>query len=262
MAEGEDKEAMKTEDMGEEADVHAIRHRIFTEKGKYYELEQVNDLFISLRNITEKTLTLLSIHSSYDVIRNNYHLWMEKFEIYIERHQNPMSRLDYSDKEKYILEFEDRDAYLQNFKRTIENYFTAKEETRSRHTSKSTKSQCRSQSNHSSVLSNISSRKLMEEQKKAELEAQKAALTKRREIELAKIQLQMEQEELTITTRIAVAEAKSKILDKYEKLEKERSMTNIFALASNKCDQEQKSEINETYVVGLNPTVQDFQPRC
>jgi hypothetical protein len=27
-----------------------------------------------------------------------------------------MSRLDYSDKEKYILEFEDRDAYLQNFK--------------------------------------------------------------------------------------------------------------------------------------------------
>jgi hypothetical protein len=35
-----------------------------------------------------------------------------------------MSRLVYSDKEKYILEFEDRDAYLQNFKRTIENYFT------------------------------------------------------------------------------------------------------------------------------------------
>jgi hypothetical protein len=31
----------------------------------------------------------------------------------------------------------------------------------------------------------------MEEQKKAELEAQKAALTKRREIELAKIQLQI-----------------------------------------------------------------------
>jgi hypothetical protein len=28
-----------------------------------------------------------------------------------------------------------------------------------------------------------------------------------------------------------------------------------------KSDQEQKSEINETYVVGLNPTVQDFQPR-
>ena len=35
-----------------------------------------------------------------------------------------MSRLVYSDKEKYILEFEDRDAYLQNFKRTMENYFT------------------------------------------------------------------------------------------------------------------------------------------
>jgi hypothetical protein len=35
-----------------------------------------------------------------------------------------MSRLVYSDKEKYILEFEDRDAYLQNVKRTIENYFT------------------------------------------------------------------------------------------------------------------------------------------
>jgi hypothetical protein len=51
------------------------------------------------------------------------------------------------------------------------------------------------------------------------------------EIELAKIQLQMEQEELTITTGIAVAEAKRKILDKYEKLEKERSVTNIFAIA-------------------------------
>jgi hypothetical protein len=37
-------------------------------------------------------------------------------------------------------------------------------------------------------------------------------------------------EELTITTGIAVAEAKSKILDKYEKLEKERSVTNIFAI--------------------------------
>jgi hypothetical protein len=31
--------------MGEEADVHAMRHKILTEKGKYYELEQVNDLF-------------------------------------------------------------------------------------------------------------------------------------------------------------------------------------------------------------------------
>lgn len=61
---------------------------------------------------------------------------MKKIEIYIERHQNLMSRLDYSDKEKYILEFEDRDAYLQNFKTTIENYFTAKEEARSRHTIK------------------------------------------------------------------------------------------------------------------------------
>jgi hypothetical protein len=39
-------------------------------------------------------------------------------------------------------------------------------------------------------------------------------------------------------------------------------VTNIFAIASYKSDQEQKSEINETYVVGLNPTVQDFQPRC
>lgn len=64
--------------------------------------------------------------------------------------------------------------------------------------------------------------------------AQKAALRKRREIEFAKIQLQMEQEELTISTGIAVAEAKSKILDKYEKLEKERSVTNTFSIASNK----------------------------
>lgn len=44
----------------------------------------------------------------------------------------------------------------------------------------------------------------------------------------------MEQEELTISTGIAVAEAKSKILDKYEKLEKERSVTNTFSIASNK----------------------------
>lgn len=50
---------------------------------------------------------------------------MEKFETYIEKHQN-MSKLPGPVKEKYLHDFEDRDAYLQNFKGTIEKFFTSK----------------------------------------------------------------------------------------------------------------------------------------
>lgn len=109
------------------------RKRTFTDKGKQYNLDAIKEQFINLRKLTEKTLTLISDHSSDDVIRTNYHLWMEKFEVYLEKHQDLMLKLSESDKEAYIEEFEDRDAYLQNFKKTIENYFTSKKKTESIH---------------------------------------------------------------------------------------------------------------------------------
>lgn len=126
---------------------------------------------------------------------------MEKFETYIEKHQNIMSKLPGPVKEKYLHDFEDRDAYLQNFKGTIEKFFTSKKDythsasirSRSHKSRHSSRSQI-------SVLSKISSKKLIEEQRKAKLETQREALQKKKEIELAEFKLQIEEEDLQLKT--------------------------------------------------------------
>jgi hypothetical protein len=81
----------------------------------------------------------------------------------------------------------------------------------------------------------------LKEHKKSELVTQRAALGKRREIELMKGQLQMEKAELKISTGIAL-----KYWTNMKKIEMKRSETNTFAIASSSnSDQEQKNEIGK-----------------
>ena len=82
-----------------------------------------------------------------------------------------MLRIPSQERDTYIETFEDRDTYLQNFKRTLEQYFLAKKDATDTASNRS-----KSHSSQNSILSHISAKKLAEETRKVELEAQRDAL--------------------------------------------------------------------------------------
>lgn len=86
-----------------------------------------------------------------------------------------------------------------------------------------------------SNASNISSQRIKEETKLAELEARKSVLKRKKQLEMAKLQLKLDEEELDIDTGIAVSHAKSEVLQKYENIPEEQSL-NRFDFIENKED--------------------------
>ncbi|VDI57783.1 Hypothetical predicted protein [Mytilus galloprovincialis] len=199
--------------------------------------EDLDSASAEMENTARKrTFTEKEKNAPFEVIRSKFSLWMDKYEHYLEQHQNFMARIREQEKEEYIYIYEDREAFLCDFKRTIEKYFSDSQSQTSsshrgdRYTSRqgpaSHHSDQRStHSSRSSILSNISSKKLAEEQQRVELELKKEALKKKRLLELAKINIQMDEEELDLSTGIAVSDAKTNILNKYELLENVKSET-------------------------------------
>ncbi|CAG2211289.1 unnamed protein product [Mytilus edulis] len=223
---------------------NTARKRTFTEKGKLYEKKTIDDMFEVIKRLCENILSFVEKNAPFEVIRSKFSLWMDKYEHYLEQHQNFMARIREQEKEEYIYIYEDREAFLCDFKRTIEKYFSDSQSQTSsshrgdRYTSRqgpaSHHSDQRStHSSRSSILSNISSKKLAEEQQRVELELKKEALKKKRLLELAKINIQMDEEELDLSTGIAVSDAKTNILNKYELLENVKSETQSIRIKLN-----------------------------
>ena len=206
------------------------RARTFTKKGQSYELDKLAEGFSILKALSQNIMRMVTDKEPYDSIEGKYSLWMDKYEAFLEKHQNIMANIRPDDKEQYIAVFEERNRCLNDVKAFLENYFLAihkewKQELLNVHNTKGSKtvrsrhsSSEHSSSRHSSTSSraSISSQKIKEEQKRAELETKMKALEKRKHLELAKLRLKLEEEEFQLSTDIAISDAKYQVLNQYE----------------------------------------------
>ncbi|CAC5382829.1 unnamed protein product [Mytilus coruscus] len=216
----------------------------YRKKGQQYEFDKLTQSYGVLNRLSENIIDLISDKAPYDTIKGKYSIWMDKYEMFIEQHQNIMPKIGHeADKESYMMVFQERDESLREIKRSIENYFNAiREENKQTQRSRSVISKRSSQLSRSS----LSSLRLKEEQKRVELETKLAALKRKKDIELAKLKLKLEEEELQLDTDIAIADAKTKLLDKYENLELESNSTHVSEVESipKKSDIVQKPAVN------------------
>lgn len=102
----------------------------------------------------------------------------------------------------------------------------------------------------------MSSARFQEEQKQAERSAKLAQMKKKRQLELAKVNLRLQEEELQITTEMAISDAKSKVIDRHEQFETDPDRPRTSdALNVNYEDESVKSlRVISQYKCSLNPT--------
>ncbi|XP_071181279.1 uncharacterized protein [Mytilus edulis] len=237
--------------------VDGARARTLSEKGQQYEFDKLAHSYGGLNRLSENIIDLIADKAPYDTIKGKYSIWMDKYEMFLEQHQNIMPKIGHEeDKESYMMVFQEKDESLREIKRSIENYFNAiREENKQTQRSKSVISKRSSLSR-----SSLSSQRLKEEQKRVELETKLAALKRKKDIELAKLKLKLEEEELQLDTDIAIADAKTKLLDKYENLESESNSTcsTHFSKVQSK---PKKSDIALKTAVNYNVMAKPFVPK-
>ena len=163
-------------------------------------------------------------------------------------HKQHLQKLHVHEREQYILVHDQRETFMINFKTSFEDFMNAHSDTKVR----LNKPPSVGKGSQMSSSSSLASKRLEAEEKRIELEAKKQALQKRREIEMAKIALQMEEEELNIKTDIAVADAKVRAYDIFE-----RGEMGITTPAEVKIE---TRSINAPKSSQLNPHAETFIP--
>ncbi|XP_022335109.2 uncharacterized protein LOC111131734 [Crassostrea virginica] len=197
---------------------HVQRDRALSEKGKVYKLELYEQSFKSLKqSVTQiKRLILENKTENREEIRKKYSKWLQNYEHFLLLfEQMVIGCKDQQEKDEVVKSHYDYDVFLMNFKREVEEFFSCQESVKYE-TQNETKRDARSHKSRSSASSSISFEKLKEEQRIAELETRKASLKKRKELEIAKLELKLKEEELDLDTDIAISNAKSEVLQKFE----------------------------------------------
>ncbi|XP_062588283.1 uncharacterized protein LOC134249947 [Saccostrea cucullata] len=200
---------------------NGARIRKLTEKGRIYSEQQIEKSFSSLKSLCTRITGMVNNQEPEEMIRQKYRDWMDSYDDFLDRHYDHSRKLNQTDLAEYLKGYDERETFLQNFKTSLQEYFASQakikdQETKLLHEDGDNRSFGHGQF---SSVSAVSSRKLAEEEKRAELEAKKESLKKKKEIELAKVALKMEEEELEIETNIAMAKAKTKVFDKFEQSE-------------------------------------------
>ena len=235
----------KMNEVTDDQEFPSVRHRTFSMMGKQFELDKIADTFRGLENLASVIVKLIDKEMSFETVKAKHTIWMGKYESYLERNNYIMSKLPPEDQEQYVVTFEERESSLSKFKNKIQEYFKVqmqqKENDRrsqrsiSRHSSsqltRSHKSSSQLTHSHKSgsshYSSNISYKKMKEEQKMAELEAKIRFFESRQELEIAKMKLKLQEEKLQLKTELEISDARSKVLTKYENFE-DKLEENIF----------------------------------
>lgn len=184
----------------------------FTEKFRSYKLEQYYDSFRKLKSTVTKIKKLMLENRDTELVRKEYVTWMDNYEHFLNLFDVLATQTDdIQEKNKLITDHQDYDIFLTNFKKEVEAFFSVQSETVNVN-----KTKTRSRNSQSLRSPHVSLEKLKEEQKIAELEARKASLMKRKKLEMAKLELTLEEEKLNLETDIAISNAKTEVLEKYE----------------------------------------------
>ncbi|KAK3086822.1 hypothetical protein FSP39_023974 [Pinctada imbricata] len=201
------------------------RGRKLSEKGMSYKSDRYSGIVSALKQTAMHIRKMMAENETLEKICKRYAGWLTDYEHFLALYDELLANVNESEKEALESEHSDYDIFLTNFKKEVENYFSfqqVKSEPTERGTKKSNRGSQRTKSRLSTV-GDISSKLLKEEQTKAELEARKIALDRKRDIEIAKLQLRFQEEELELDTNIAVSSAKSKVLQQFERYENDFS---------------------------------------
>ena len=251
------------------------RDRKLTEKGLVYKTERYTGTFNSLKQTAMHIRKMMAENEELEKIHKRYAGWLTDYEHLLSLFDEIIANLEEGDKETVTNEHQNYDIFLTNFKREVENHISVRQVKTESTLKQSNRGSVRTKS-RLSVVSNVSSQLLKEEKTKAELEARKMALDRKKDIEIAKLKLRFQEEELELDTNIAVSSAKSKVLQKFEErydefsepdeenqvakvdnqpVSKGPTPTPKTPLFRNKALS--MSTINE---VGLNPRAKPFEP--
>ena len=159
---------------------------------------------------------MISDKERQEAIRVRYNNWMDQYEQFLIKHNTHLNRLHEHEREEYMQTHNLRDTFLMNCKFEIQQHLNSNPV--------QMQAGAKARSHRSGSSSSVSSKRLEAEERRVELEAKKQALKKKREIEMAKVALQLEEEELKIQTDIAVADAKVRVYDEFERGEIGTSM--------------------------------------
>ncbi|XP_006819133.1 uncharacterized protein LOC102802549 [Saccoglossus kowalevskii] len=219
----------------------STRIKIPTDKGFEYAMEinrkKLKSLCTQLHAMTDQILGQMETPTDVNVVRKKYTAWMEVYEEFLDTHDAYVKYL--SGQEQWEFQsswFEKDERAFQGFNRKVSDWIS-KQDSQSRKThgispedsvsTVGTYTRNRLGRYQSSVASSrsslLSAARLKEEQRKAELLARVAALDQRKKLEIeriqqeeAKIALKLREEKLALETEMAIAEAKTKVLDKFD----------------------------------------------
>ena len=201
------------------------RSRTLTEKGLQYQIElkaktrhkawkqlqaktnHINSMFIEVVTRQERQL----LYSHWMTL---YEQFMDSDEEYIHLLSAEMTKEDRSSW------FDEQYEQFEHFKGKIQSWISnsgsatsvKQEDVKSHHSG----SQRSGSSRTPSMRSTLSSARLKEEQKRAELLVKASALEQKRKLEQAKLELKLKEEQLEIEYQIAIANAKTKVVDDFE----------------------------------------------
>ncbi|VDI41133.1 Hypothetical predicted protein [Mytilus galloprovincialis] len=204
------------------------RERKMTEKGLLYNLElkqkERTKLLKSLNGVCDELEQLTSETKDTDAVKQVYTTWVSLYEQLLVSHEQFQKLLEVDhDRELDDAWFQERNKNFIILNDNVQQWFisnqvpkivvtTAQEDSMSRISRGSRRSRT-----SSSASSQLSTAKLKEEQRKAELIARANSLSDKKELEEAKLQLRMREEELEIKTEMQVSEAKVKVIEALEK---------------------------------------------
>ncbi|CAG2235127.1 unnamed protein product [Mytilus edulis] len=212
----------------QDAEAVDSRERKMTEKGLLYNLElkqkERTKLLKSLNGVCDELEQLTSETKDTDAVKQVYTTWVSLYEQLLVSHEQFQKLLEVDhDRELDDARFQERNKNFIILNDNVQQWFisnqvpkivvtTAQEDSMSRISRGSRRSRT-----SSSASSQLSTAKLKEEQRKAELIARANSLADKKELEEAKLQLRMREEELEIKTEMQVSEAKVKVIEALEK---------------------------------------------
>ncbi|XP_061175604.1 uncharacterized protein LOC133184531 [Saccostrea echinata] len=188
-----------------------------TVKARSYKLQEYYDSFRKLKSSVTQIKNLMLENRDTELIRKRYSSWLDNYEHFLNLFDVLKTQTeDEQEKSKLLLDHQDYDIFLINFKKEVEAFFSYQDTVKNEKMNVNSVNKAQSRNSRTTKSSCVSLEKLKEEQKLAELEARKASLKKRKELELAKLELTLKEEEFNIETDIAISNAKTEVLQKYE----------------------------------------------
>jgi len=207
----------------------SLRNRSYSPKGRQYATEKAREKLCSLARRLDRIKQDLceAMNDPQDVdptlVSRDHGSWLQTYETFLNVHQQYVELLPEEMRQHEISNFMKANAAYKGFKGEVEAWLLANlrqdfPESKEDHPTACLDSASKqgSEGSGASATSKLAELKLVVDQEKAGIIAEAAALKERREIEKAKLDISLREVEMNLKSKMAVVEAKARVLDEYE----------------------------------------------